>query len=68
MIFVIMGMEVHPFDRLARAVDELARTDAVGEDFSYSSEPANSSRATPRSSASCPSGTSARTSGGPPSQ
>jgi len=32
-IFVIMGMEVHPFDRLARAVDELARTDAVGEDF-----------------------------------
>lgn len=33
MIFVIMGMEVHPFDRLARAVDELARTDAVGEDF-----------------------------------
>ncbi len=33
MIFVIMGMEVHPFDRLARAVDELARTNAVGEDF-----------------------------------
>lgn len=33
MIFVIMGMEVHPFDRLARAVDELASTDAVGEDF-----------------------------------
>lgn len=33
MIFVIMGMEVHPFDRLARAVDELARTGAVGEDF-----------------------------------
>lgn len=33
MIFVIMGMEVHPFDRLARAVDELARTDAVGEEF-----------------------------------
>lgn len=32
MIFVIMGMEVHPFDRLARAVDELARTRAVGED------------------------------------
>jgi hypothetical protein len=28
-IFVIMGMEVHPFDRLARAVDELARTGAV---------------------------------------
>lgn len=33
MIFVIMGMEVHPFDRLARAVDELARTDSAGEDF-----------------------------------
>lgn len=33
MIFVIMGMEVHPFDRLARAVDELARTYAVGEEF-----------------------------------
>lgn len=33
MIFVITGMEVHPFDRLARAVDELARTGAVGEDF-----------------------------------
>ncbi len=33
MIFVIMGMEVHPFDRLARAVDELARTGALGEDF-----------------------------------
>lgn len=33
MIFVIMGMEVHPFDRLARAVDELAREGAVGEDF-----------------------------------
>lgn len=33
MIFVIMGMEVHPFDRLARAVDELQRTGAVGEEF-----------------------------------
>lgn len=33
MIFVIMGMEVHPFDRLARAVDELGRTGSVGEDF-----------------------------------
>jgi UDP-N-acetylglucosamine transferase subunit ALG13 len=32
-IFVIMGMEVHPFDRLARAVDELARAGTVGEDF-----------------------------------
>lgn len=33
MIFVIMGMEVHPFDRLARAVDELASTGAMGEEF-----------------------------------
>lgn len=33
MIFVIMGMEVHPFDRLARAVDELARAGDLGEDF-----------------------------------
>ncbi|OBC01178.1 glycosyltransferase [Mycobacterium sp. 852002-40037_SCH5390672] len=33
MIFVIMGMEVHPFDRLARAVDELARAGTTGEDF-----------------------------------
>jgi len=32
-IFVIMGMEVHPFDRLARAVDELAATGAVEDDF-----------------------------------
>jgi UDP-N-acetylglucosamine transferase subunit ALG13 len=32
-IFVIMGMEVHPFDRLARAVDELARTAELGEDL-----------------------------------
>jgi UDP-N-acetylglucosamine transferase subunit ALG13 len=29
LIFVIMGMEVHPFDRLARAVDDLA---AAGEE------------------------------------
>jgi UDP-N-acetylglucosamine transferase subunit ALG13 len=28
-----MGMEVHPFDRLARAVDELARTGAAGEEI-----------------------------------
>ncbi len=33
MIFVIMGMEVHPFDRLARAIDELHRTRAVGDEF-----------------------------------
>lgn len=33
MIFVIMGMEVHPFDRLARAVDELAKNDVVHEEF-----------------------------------
>lgn len=33
MIFVIMGMEVHPFDRLAKAIDELAAQNAVGEDF-----------------------------------
>lgn len=33
MIFVIMGMEVHPFDRLARAIDELARTGAAEDDF-----------------------------------
>ncbi len=33
MILVITGMEVHPFDRLARAVDELAETGAVDEDF-----------------------------------
>ena len=33
MIFVIMGMEVHPFDRLARAVDELARANEFGEEF-----------------------------------
>jgi UDP-N-acetylglucosamine transferase subunit ALG13 len=32
-IFVITGMEIHPFDRLARTVDELHRTRAVGEDF-----------------------------------
>lgn len=28
-----MGMEVHPFDRLARAVDELQASGALGEDF-----------------------------------
>lgn len=28
-----MGMEVHPFDRLARAVDEMARAGTAGEDF-----------------------------------
>jgi UDP-N-acetylglucosamine transferase subunit ALG13 len=33
MILVIMGMEVHPFDRLARAVDELAARDALSEEF-----------------------------------
>lgn len=33
MIFVVMGMEVHPFDRLARAVDELAGTGAAGDAF-----------------------------------
>lgn len=33
MIFVIMGMEIHPFDRLAKAVDDLARTNAVGEEM-----------------------------------
>jgi UDP-N-acetylglucosamine transferase subunit ALG13 len=33
MIFVIMGMEVHPFDRLAQAVDELARSGELGEEF-----------------------------------
>jgi UDP-N-acetylglucosamine transferase subunit ALG13 len=32
-IFVIMGMEVHPFDRLARAIDDLQGTGAAGEDF-----------------------------------
>jgi len=31
LIFVIMGMEVHPFDRLARAVDDLQAGGAVGE-------------------------------------
>ncbi len=30
----MMGMEVHPFDRLARAIDELAWAGAVGDDFS----------------------------------
>lgn len=33
MIFVIVGMEVHPFDRLARAVDDLVGAGAVGEEF-----------------------------------
>jgi UDP-N-acetylglucosamine transferase subunit ALG13 len=33
MILVIMGMEVHPFDRLARAVDNLAATNKLGEPF-----------------------------------
>lgn len=33
MILVITGMEVHPFDRLARGVDELARTAPLDEDF-----------------------------------
>ncbi|MDM4140388.1 MULTISPECIES: glycosyltransferase [Mycobacterium] len=33
MIFVIMGMEVHPFDRLARAVDQLSAAGELGEDF-----------------------------------
>jgi UDP-N-acetylglucosamine transferase subunit ALG13 len=28
-----MGMEVHPFDRLARAVDDLQASGVVGEDF-----------------------------------
>jgi UDP-N-acetylglucosamine transferase subunit ALG13 len=28
-----MGMEVHPFDRLARAVDELQASGVVGDDF-----------------------------------
>jgi UDP-N-acetylglucosamine transferase subunit ALG13 len=33
MILVIMGMEVHPFDRLARAVDMLQQDNRLGEDF-----------------------------------
>lgn len=33
MIFVILGMDVYPFDRLARAVDELQRDGASGEEF-----------------------------------
>ena len=28
-----MGMEVHPFDRLAKAVDDIQRTGAAGEDL-----------------------------------
>jgi UDP-N-acetylglucosamine transferase subunit ALG13 len=33
MILVIMGMEVHPFDRLARAVDELSAGGEFDEEF-----------------------------------
>lgn len=33
MIFVIMGMEVHPFDRLARGVDAYAASGAAGEEL-----------------------------------
>ena len=33
MILAIMGMEVHPFDRLARAIDALAASGTVGEEF-----------------------------------
>ena len=33
MIFVILGMDVYPFDRLARAVDELQRDGACGDEF-----------------------------------
>ena len=33
MIFVILGMDVYPFDRLAQAVDELQRDGACGDDF-----------------------------------
>jgi len=33
MILVIMGMEVHPFDRLARAIDELAAGGVFKEGF-----------------------------------
>ncbi len=33
MIFVILGMDVYPFDRLARMVDELERDRTCGEDF-----------------------------------
>lgn len=32
MILVIMGMEVHPFDRLARAVDRLKQTNQLPDD------------------------------------
>jgi UDP-N-acetylglucosamine transferase subunit ALG13 len=32
-ILVITGMEVHPFDRLARAVDELQGAGTLGEEF-----------------------------------
>lgn len=33
MIFVMMGTEIHPFDRLARAIDDLQRSDVLGEEF-----------------------------------
>jgi UDP-N-acetylglucosamine transferase subunit ALG13 len=33
MILVIMGMEVHPFDRLARAIDELAAGGGFEDEF-----------------------------------
>lgn len=33
MIFVIMGMDVYPFDRLARAIDELQATNSAGEEY-----------------------------------
>lgn len=33
MILAIMGMEIHPFDRLARAIDELAAGGAFKEEF-----------------------------------
>lgn len=33
MIFVIMGMEIHPFNRLAQAVDELQQSNVLGEEF-----------------------------------
>jgi UDP-N-acetylglucosamine transferase subunit ALG13 len=32
-IFVIMGMEVHPFDRLARAIDDLQASAGGAEDY-----------------------------------
>lgn len=33
MILVIMGMEVHPFNRLAKAIDELQATNSDGEEY-----------------------------------